>query len=88
MDDAIKSLHLFGFDEFWHGRGIIEDMEKELSKYRAVVAATPGSLWWSELEGAAAHDAKLQKQAEKNSEKYGSKIWKDDCVEKARIVWE
>ena len=36
MVDAIKSLHLFGFDEFRLGRGIIEDMEKELPKYRAV----------------------------------------------------
>ena len=51
---------LFGFDEFRHGRGIIEDLIKELPKYRAVVEATT-KCYWSELEGAAAYDAKLGK---------------------------
>ena len=87
MIDAIKSLFLFGFDEFRHGRGIIEDLVKELPKYRAVVEATT-ECYWSEMEGAAAYDAKLRKQAEKNPEKYGMKTWKDDRVEKARRVWE
>ena len=87
MVDAIKSLHLFGFDEFRHGRGIIKDIIKELAKYRAVVEATP-ECYWSELEGAEAYDAKLLKQAEKNPEKYGMKTWQDDRVEKARRVWE
>ena len=87
MVDTIKSLHLFGFDEFRHGHGNIEDIIKELVKYRAVVEATP-ECYWSKLEGAEAYDTKLLKQAEKNPEKYGMKTWQDDRVEKARMVWE
>ena len=62
-------------------------MKWELPKYFDVLAATPESLW-SELEGAEAYDAKLQKKAKDNPGKFGGKTWKDDGVEKARRVWE
>ena len=88
MIDAIKSLHHFGFKEFRHGRGIIEDMNmiEELPKYRAVIASTSES-FWSGVEGAFKYDAKLAKQAKENPEKYGNQTWRWRWVCCWKIIW-
>ena len=66
---------------------MIEDLIDELSSYCVIVNSIPKS-FWSDVEGAAEYDASLKKKAEKNLEKYGDSIWEDDCIEKARMVWE
>ena len=86
MINAIKSFHHFGFDEFRQGRGIVEDVITELPKYRAAVASTTAT-FCSGVEGAFKYDAKLSTQAKENPEKYGDRTWRDDRVEKARMVY-
>ena len=43
-----KDLHLFRFDEFRLGGGIIEDSIDELSSYSVVIDSTP-RFFWSEV---------------------------------------
>ena len=56
--NVIRDLSFFGFDEFCHNSGMIEDLIDELSSHCAVIDSTPKSLW-SEVEGAAEYHASL-----------------------------
>ena len=61
MIDVIKSLHLFGFNDFLSRLGIIEDLTKELLVY-CVIVTSNHETFWSQVEGADACDTKLVKQ--------------------------
>ena len=87
MRDAIKDLSLFGFDEFRPGNGIIKDLINGMAMYRGVMDATDES-FWSEVEGASEYDAALRRKAAANPGKYDGHTWRNDCIEKARGVWE
>ena len=43
--DAVHDLHLFGFDEFRAGNGILPHVEEEIPLFLANIASTPASFW-------------------------------------------
>jgi hypothetical protein len=91
IEDRIKDLKKFGFDEFRDGHGILDDMIGELPAYLAVVNSTPEE-FWDKVVGAAAYDKDLKEKQESEDPdikaKFAGKTWIDDRIEKARRVWE
>lgn len=91
IEDRIKDLKKFGFDEFCDRHGILDDMIDELPAYLVVVNATPDD-FWGEVDGAAKYDEKLTEKQESDdpeiAAKFAGKTWNDDRIEKARRIWE
>ena len=81
IEDRIKDLKKFGFDEFCDRHGILDDMIDELPAYLVVVNATPDD-FWGEVDGAAKYDEKLTEKQESDdpeiAAKFAGKTWKDD----------
>ena len=87
IEEAVRGLKEFGFDEFRDGHGIIDDMLRQIPAYLAAVQSTSPE-FWNSVEGAETYDAKLALKATKNPVKYNGMTWKTDPIEKGRRIWE
>jgi len=87
VEEAVRQLKEFGFDEFRDGGGIIDEIVKEIPNYLARVRST-GVQFWNSVEGADEYDVKLAAKAVEEPEKYQNFTWKSDPIEKARRIWE
>jgi hypothetical protein len=86
VEQAVRELKAFEFDEFREGGGIIERMIEQVPEFIALVNATKED-FWNSVEDASDYDMDLTKKAINNNEPV-TRTWKDDPIEKARRIWE
>ena len=86
VEQAVRDLKAFGFDEFCDGGGIIDKILEQVPEFIAIVKSTSND-FWNSVENASDYDIELAKKAVENNTVV-TRTWKDDPIEKARRVWE
>ena len=86
IEECIKDLRCFQYDEFREINGILNSAIEEVPAYMAHLKNTTEAML-SSLRGAAEYDKILQDSIAKDPRKQG-KTWKDDPIEVARRAWE
>ena len=75
IESCLKDLFSsFDFDEFRDASNLLNDIKTEIPRYIAQLHSTPNS-FWSNVEGAADYDKKLERKARANPQEYSGRSW-------------